>query len=111
MPDGVYRPLVHLRHRTILMPNRIRVDTKPPQVRLRSLAPRVLEPGKRLRVRYLLDEPARVYVFLNGRRVVLGRSTRRAGRSSGLRAGGRARTARRSPHVTWPATSRTRRDR
>ena len=76
VPDGIYRPLVHLRHRTILMPNRIRVDTKPPQVRLRSLAPRVLEPGKRLRVRYLLDEPARVYVFLNGRRVVLGRSTR-----------------------------------
>jgi hypothetical protein len=76
VPDGVYRPLVHLRHRTILMPNRIRVDTTPPQVRLRSLGPRVLEPGKRLRVRYLLDEPARVYVFLNGRRVVLGRSTR-----------------------------------
>ena len=76
VPDGVYRPLVHLRHRTILMPNRIRVDTTPPQVRLRSLGPRVLGPGKRLRVRYLLDEPARVYVFLNGRRVVLGRSTR-----------------------------------
>jgi hypothetical protein len=76
VPDGVYRPLVHLRHRTILMPNRIRVDTTPPQVRLRSLGPRVLEPGKRLRVRYLLDEPARVYVFLNGRRVLLGRSTR-----------------------------------
>jgi hypothetical protein len=74
--DGVYRPLVHLRHRTILMPNRIRVDTTPPRVRVRSLEPRVLQPGKRLRVRYLLDEPARVYVFLNGRRVVLGRSTR-----------------------------------
>src|SRR5439155_1724390 len=76
VPDGVYRPLVHLRHRTILMPNRIRIDTTPPRVRLRSVAPRVLEPGKRLRVRYLLDEPARVYVFLDGKRVVLGRSTR-----------------------------------
>jgi len=74
--DGVYRPLLHLRHRTILMPNRLRVDTTPPRVRLRSLGPRVLEPGTRLRVRYALDEPAQVYVFLNGRRVVLGRSTR-----------------------------------
>ena len=27
-------------------------------------------------MRYLLNEPARVYVFLNGKRVVLGRSTR-----------------------------------
>ena len=76
VPDGVYRPLVHLRHRTILMPNRLRVDTTPPRVRLRSLGPRVLAPGKRLRVRYVLNEPAQVYVFLNGRRVVLGRSTR-----------------------------------
>jgi FlgD Ig-like domain len=76
VPDGVYRPLVHLRHRTILMPNSIRIDTTPPRVKLRSVAPRVLEPGKRLRVRYLLDEPARVYVFLDGKRVVLGRSTR-----------------------------------
>jgi FlgD Ig-like domain len=74
--DGVYRPLVHLRHRTILMPNSIRIDTTPPRVRLRSVAPRVLEPGKRLRVRYVLDEPGRVYVFLDGKRVVLGRSTR-----------------------------------
>ena len=76
VPDGVYRPLLHLRHRTILMPNSLRVDTTPPRVRLRSLGPRVLEPGTRLRVRYVLDEPAQVYVFLNGRRVVLGRSTR-----------------------------------
>jgi hypothetical protein len=76
VPDGVYRPLVHLRHRTILMPNRISVDTTPPRVRLRAVTPRVLESDKRLRVRYALDEPARVYVFLNGRRVVAGHSLR-----------------------------------
>ena len=76
VPDGVYRPRVHLRHRTILMPNRIHVDTKPPDVKLRHVGPRVLGQGQRLKVRYLLNEPARVYVFLNGRRVVLGRSTR-----------------------------------
>jgi len=73
--DGVYQPLVHLRHRTILMPNRIRIDTTPPLIRLRSLGPRVLEPGKRLRVRYALSEPGQVHVFLNGREIVVGRST------------------------------------
>jgi hypothetical protein len=76
VPDGVYRPLVHLRHRTILMPNTIRIDTTPPRARVRSVTPRVLRPGNRLRVRYVLDEPGSVYVFLDGRRVVLGRSTR-----------------------------------
>jgi len=76
VPDGVYRPLVHLRHRTILMPNGIRVDTTPPRVRLRSVSPRVLAPGKHLRVRYVLNEPAHVDVFLDGRRIVVGRSTR-----------------------------------
>src|SRR5262249_37904464 len=75
VPDGTYRPRVHLRHRTILMPNPIRVDTKAPALRLRSVRPRVLEPGHVLRVRYRVSEPARVSLFLNGRRVVLGRST------------------------------------
>jgi hypothetical protein len=74
--DGAYLPRVHLRHRTILMQNRIHVDTTPPSLRLRHVGPRVVEPGKSLKVRYLVSEPARVSVFLNGRRVVLGRSTR-----------------------------------
>ena len=74
--DGVYRPLVHLRHRTILMPNGIHVDNTPPVLKLRHVGPRVLDPGERLKVRYLLNEPARVYVFLEGKRIVLGRSTR-----------------------------------
>ena len=75
VPDGVYRPLVHLRHRTILMPNSIRIDTTPPRVRVTSIAPRVLGPGERMRVRYALSEPAHAYVFLNGRKIVVGRST------------------------------------
>jgi hypothetical protein len=74
--DGVYQARVHLPHRTIRMPNSIRVDTTPPVVKLRHVGPRVIESGKLLKVRYLLNEPARVYVFLNGRRVVLGRATR-----------------------------------
>ena len=58
------------------MPNRLRVDATPPVVKVRHIGPHVVEPGARLKVRYLLNEPARVYVFLNGKRVVLGRSTR-----------------------------------
>ncbi len=74
--DGVYRARVHLRHRTILMPSRIRVDTTPPVVKLRHVGPRILKLGKRLKVRYLLNEPAQVYLFLNGRRVLFGASLR-----------------------------------
>jgi hypothetical protein len=76
VPDGVYRAQLHLRHRTILMPNRIHVDTTPPVVKVRHVGPRVVEPGERLKVRYLLNEPGRVSVFLNGRRVLIGHSTR-----------------------------------
>jgi hypothetical protein len=75
-PDGVYHARVHLRHRTILMPNKVRIDTTPPVVKLRHVGPRVLAPGARLKVRYLLSEPGRVSVFVDGRRAVLGRSTR-----------------------------------
>jgi hypothetical protein len=74
--DGDYLPRVHLRHRTILMQNRIRVDTTAPVVKLRHVGPRVVAPGQRVKVRYLVSEPARIRVFLNGRRVVRGRSTR-----------------------------------
>jgi FlgD Ig-like domain len=76
VPDGAYRPLVQLRHRTILMPNTIRVDTTPPVVKLRQIGPRVIGPRGKLKVRYTLSEPARVYVFLDGRRILRGRSTR-----------------------------------
>jgi FlgD Ig-like domain len=76
VPDGVYRAQLHLRHRTILMPNRIRVDTTPPVVKVRHVGPRVVEPGQRLKVRYLLNEPGHVSVYLNGRRVLIGRSIR-----------------------------------
>jgi hypothetical protein len=75
-PDGSYRARIQLGYRTIDMPNRIHIDTTPPVVELRHVAPRILEPRSRLKVRYLLNEPARVSVFLDGKRIVLGRSSR-----------------------------------
>jgi hypothetical protein len=76
VPDGAYRARIKLGYRTIDMPNRIHVDTTPPVVKLRNVAPRILRPHSSLKVRYLLNEPARVSVYLDGRRVVLGRSSR-----------------------------------
>jgi hypothetical protein len=50
---------VDLGYRTIYMPNRIHVDATAAVVKLRHVGPRILEPGSRLKVRYLLNEPAR----------------------------------------------------
>ena len=74
--DGVYRVRVHLGHRTIYIPSRIHVDTTSPVVRVRDVSPRVFVPGARLKVRYAVNEPAQVIVFLDGRRALVGKSTR-----------------------------------
>jgi hypothetical protein len=77
VPDGVYRPRVHLahQHRTILLPNPISVDTKPPRVTVLGWIPRghVLTPDQnfrheRLEVRYRVSEPAHVILFVGGQR-------------------------------------------
>ena len=75
-PDGSYRARIQLGYRTIYMPNRIHVDTTPPVVRLVSVSPRVLEPGRPVKVRYSISEPANVVVYLNGRLALRGRSLR-----------------------------------
>ena len=77
VPDGVYRPRVHLSgaHRTIVLPNRILVDTKPPSITLarRNLA--VVSPDGDARHDYLkvffrTSEPARAVLYSDGRQVV-----------------------------------------
>lgn len=76
--EGRYRPRVQLEDhgRTISLPNLIRVDMTPPRISLRSVLPRVFSPdgdGQRDRItaRYVIDEPARAMMLVNGRRVVL----------------------------------------
>jgi hypothetical protein len=87
VPDGRYRPVVRLRdaERTISLPNPIRVDTRRPRVALLSLEPREFSPdgdGRRDRVvvAYRLDERARPFLLVDGRRRVLGRFRRPEGR-------------------------------
>jgi hypothetical protein len=83
VPDGVYKPRVHLadQHRTIVLPNPITVDTEPPQVTVVSWIPRrhVLTPDRnfrheRLEVRYRLSEPAYVILYVGGKRRYRSRS-------------------------------------
>jgi len=75
--DGTYRPQVHLAkdHRTILLPNKIVVDTKVPHIALARTNVRVVSPDGDAKHDYLtiffhVSEPARAVLFANGRRVV-----------------------------------------
>ena len=87
VPEGRYRPRVRLEDhgRTIVLPNPISVDTTAPQIRIRSLSPRVFSPdgdGRRDRVitTYEIDEPARAMLLVDGTRRVLGRFYETEGR-------------------------------
>jgi hypothetical protein len=87
VPEGSYEPRVHLanQHRTIVMPNRMRVDVTPPQIRLVSLAPRVFSPdgdGRKERIiaRYAIDEPANALLFVDGIQRVFKRGQKEKGR-------------------------------
>ena len=88
VPDGVYEPRVHLAraHRTIVLPNPIRVDTKAPRVSVVSWIPRrhVLTPDRnfrheRLEVRYRVSEPAHVVLYVNGKQRYLSRTQQLTG--------------------------------
>ncbi len=74
--EGNYRPEVRLigERRTIVLPNRIRVDTTLPVVQLVGARPRVFSPDgdgrkDRVRVLYRTDGPARVALYADDARV------------------------------------------
>ena len=71
---GTYKPRIHLarEHRTILMPNPIRVDPTAPRIALVSLTPRVFSPDGDFRhevvsIHYRASERARALLYVNGR--------------------------------------------
>jgi hypothetical protein len=77
VPQGVYRPRLHLAHgrRTIVLPNPIRVDTRPPRVTHVDVEPHTFSPdgdrrNDRITVRYGVNEPAHGLLFVNGERQV-----------------------------------------
>ena len=80
-PDGVYRPEIHLarQRRTILLPNRIGLDTHAPRVVGVKLSRPVISPdgdgiGDTIRIHYRLDSAAHVLVYLDGNLVIRSRS-------------------------------------
>ena len=83
VPDGTYRPRVHLarEHRTILLPNPIRMDATPPVIKLLSVRPHVLRPdtgAALVRVRYRTSERAQAIEYVDGdRRQTVGRFVRK----------------------------------
>jgi flagellar hook capping protein FlgD len=92
--EGVYKPRVHLadQHRTIDLPNEMRVDTTAPKITLVSVAPREFSPdgdGRRDRVvvTYKTSEPAHAVLLVDGTRVVF---TRKQQQRSALEWNGRA---------------------
>jgi hypothetical protein len=74
VPAGTYRPRLHLArdHRTILMPNPIRVDPIAPRIALTSVTSRAFSPdgdnrNDLVRLRYRTTEAGRALLFVNGR--------------------------------------------
>jgi flagellar hook assembly protein FlgD len=76
-PDGAYQVKVHLerQHQTIVLPNPIQLDTKVPQVTDLTKNRDVFSPDQDkqadyVRFSYTLSKPARVLVYLGGRRIL-----------------------------------------
>jgi FlgD Ig-like domain len=75
--EGVYKPRVHLadQHRTIDLPNEMRVDTTAPAISIVSLAPRLISPNgdghnDLVRIAYATNEPAHAILYVDGTRVI-----------------------------------------
>jgi hypothetical protein len=80
VPQGVYKPRVHLadQHRTIDLPNDMRVDTTAPTIKLDSVTPREFSPdgdgrADHVVVAYSTNEPAHGILLVDGTRVVFTR--------------------------------------
>jgi flagellar hook capping protein FlgD len=76
-PDGVYYAQIHLydQHRTIVLPNKIRLDTKPPAIVSVSQSRAAISPdgdghGDVLRLRYQLSKLAHLFIYVGGRTVL-----------------------------------------
>ena len=98
VPDGSYQPRVHLanEHRTILLPNRIRMDATAPLIRLVSVAPQRFSPDgdhrhDQIRIRYQTSEKARAILYVDGdRRITVHRYVRAGKLDWGATKGARA---------------------
>lgn len=84
VPDGTYQPRIELGRRTIVMPNTIVLDARPPAIRVTSVSRPQISPDGDGRfdgvtIRYAVDEPAHVVLRVGGRRYEERRGTDVAG--------------------------------
>ena len=89
--NGSYQAQIKLARRTILLPNKIVVDTTTPAVVSASASRGYFAPGAghTLAIRYVFSEDAHPVVYLGGRRISRGRRSRPSGviKWNGLRHG------------------------
>jgi hypothetical protein len=85
-PDGVYVPVVKLErsHRTIVLPNDIKLDTKPPTIVVKHPQYPILSPdgdnhGDAFRFLYRIDEPAHAILLVRGTQVLFTRTSKETG--------------------------------
>ncbi len=97
LADGVYTPVVRLTrsHRTIRLPNEIRLDTHAPTIVVPRTRKAIISPdgdGRSdvFRTRYRLSEPAHAIVLVNGRRALFTRRSAGGALVWSGRRGGRA---------------------
>jgi hypothetical protein len=74
-PDGTYRPVVRLPHRTFVLPSPIRIDTTPPKIAVRHPQYPIISPDgdghhDTFTVQYRIDEPAHAILLLRGKQVL-----------------------------------------
>jgi hypothetical protein len=86
-PDGVYRPEIHLagQHRTILLPNKIVLDTRPPKVLDASASRTTVSPdgdniGGSIKISYRFNSPAHAVLYLDSKQIIFSRSHQAKGK-------------------------------
>ena len=86
MPDGVYRPVVKLvrSHRTITLPNEIKLDTMPPKIVVKHPQYPIISPDgdghhDAFTFHYAINEPAHAILLVRGDQVLLTRTSKQTG--------------------------------
>ena len=71
VPEGVYKPRVHLtgQHRTIDLPNEMRVDRTAPKVTAGPPVPKAILAGRRVTLKYTLSERGHAILFVGAKQV------------------------------------------
>ena len=85
--DGAYQPEIHFarQHRTILLPNRIVLDTHPPKVLEAGVSRTTISPdgndvGDTIKITYRFNSPAHAVLFLHSHRILRTRSHQAEGK-------------------------------